>query len=64
MKNKFKHIYTYTQRILVLRRPQVERVLWGMSHLELWKNKWKRNITKGKEIDPITMTILRKVLET
>ena len=37
-------------------RPQVVCALWVMSYLGLWKTKWIRDMTKGKEIDPITIT--------
>ena len=45
----------YTKEFVAM-KITVKCVLWVMSYLELWKNKFTRDMTKGKEIDPITMT--------
>ena len=38
-------------------KQKIKHVLLLMIYLGLWRNKWTRDIYKGKMIDPITMTI-------
>ena len=56
MEKNFKS-HTHTEELETLNLQKNTCVLLLMIYVWLWRNKWTIDMTKGKEIDLITMTI-------